>query len=111
MIAARPEQDLRPSSACAWPNDDHEHAGEGGERPDDRSRGPIVSSRNSAASSSAISGAMKVSAIAWASGTRPMPQKNRNGHDRHDDTARDVDERASCGSAMLRARRGKCGSR
>ena len=40
-------------------------------------RGPTRSSRNQAARSIAISGAMKVSAIAWASGTRPIPQKNR----------------------------------
>ena len=38
--------------------------------------GPMCSSSMTAASSIAISGAMKVSAIACASGTRPMPQKN-----------------------------------
>ena len=39
-------------------------------------RRPICSPRNNAASASAISGAMKLSAIASASGTRAIPQKN-----------------------------------
>ena len=40
-------------------------------------RRPINSPRKDAASSKAISGAMNVSAIACASGTLPIPQKNR----------------------------------
>ena len=40
-------------------------------------RRPIRSCRNKAASRRAIKGAINVSAIAWASGTRPMPQKNK----------------------------------
>ena len=50
-------------------------------------RGRSFSLRNTAASSSAISGAMKVSAMAWASGTRPMPQKNRTPMTVDDDAA------------------------
>ena len=38
--------------------------------------GPILSSRNRAARSMAINGAMKVSAMDCASGTLPIPQKN-----------------------------------
>ena len=96
MIAAVPSStsaaELAPG---AWPSDDDEHSGERDDRADDRAR-PIFSSRKSAASSSAISGAMKVSAMACASGTRPMPQKNRNAMTVTIDAAGDVDLAASC---------------
>ncbi len=40
---------------------------------------------------SAISGAMKVKAMAWASGTRPIPQKKRNAMTVNDHASRNVD--------------------
>ena len=68
-------------------------------------RGPIRSCRKTAASSSAISGAMKVKAMAWASGTRPMPQKNRNAMTVTIDAARDVDaQRRPVGQVCRRGR-------
>ena len=56
-------------------DDDHDHAAERRDRPEDRASADLFA-KNAAASRRAISGAMKVKAIACASGTRPMPQKN-----------------------------------
>ena len=71
-----PSRTSGPTCARAWPSTMTTTPAKAAIEPAIERR-PICSLRNNAARSKAISGAMKVSAIACASGTRPIPQKNR----------------------------------
>ena len=102
-----PSRTSGPTLGARLAEDDDDDAGEGGDRARDRAA-PICSScsKSGRKHASRCSGAMKVSAIAWASGTRPMPQKNRTAMTVTTTPRADVDRRGSCGSAMS-GRRGK----
>ncbi len=92
MIAAVPSSTPSPSLAWAWPSTITTTPAKATIEPSSE-REPIRSCRKTAASRTAISGAMKVSEMAWAKRHAPDAPEEQEGHDGDVDGAGDVDSK------------------